>query len=323
MAKKKLEDRMDHLSALGEGELTADAIGELRAAMDSRHSLLVATAARIASRREVSDLIPGMTRAFNRLAERKAADDPGCEAKNALANALNILGVDDEQLFVRGVHFVQWEKVWGGSVDTAPGLRVTCAWALARLVYDELFLELVTLLADPCVEVRRAAVEILGSCTGETPQLLVRLKLLSGDQEPEVIGDCFEALMAIHAGRSFDLVAAHLDDSRPAIAESAALAIGRNGPEKALDALIRARDRRGEGEMKKAFLMAIAMTRSDDAFRYLMNVLCEEDPWQATGAVAAMDLLARDEERERAVRTAVNERDEAVVSRAWARAFEE
>src|SRR5207244_9099657 len=123
--------------------------------------------------------------------------DKMCRAKAAIAEALNLLEYTGEDVFWRGARHVQPEPVWGGTQDTAAGLRVTCAFALVRNRAQGVMPFLVDLLADPEKPARVGAAQALAYAETEAAGLLLRLKARLGDKEPEVLSECFNGVLKL------------------------------------------------------------------------------------------------------------------------------
>src|SRR5438309_10774215 len=88
-----------------------DGVRELRKALESKYSLVVAKAARIAGDAFVPDLATPLASAFARLLA-KPGSDKGCMALQLIARALVQLDYDDAELYRRGMKHVQMEGTW-------------------------------------------------------------------------------------------------------------------------------------------------------------------------------------------------------------------
>lgn len=87
--------------------------------------------------------------------------DKGCLAKEAIIEALDNLGYDDDAIFLQGIGYFQIEPAYFRPVDTAAILRGKGAFALVRIGCSQIVLELVDLLTDPVPQARIAAVKAL------------------------------------------------------------------------------------------------------------------------------------------------------------------
>jgi len=195
-ADKKVEENLAKISALERaGRLAEDQLGLLREALGDINGSLIAAAARIAQKRHVQVLESDLARAFNGLLTKPAKADKGCLAKAALAEALNALDCHDAEVFLRGVRYIQEEPAYGRAVDTAARGRAECAIGLGRIGHPQADRQIVGLLVDPEPEARAASVRALVYLGGDPADLLLRLKALSGDNHPAVVGECLSALM--------------------------------------------------------------------------------------------------------------------------------
>jgi len=173
----------------------------IRDAMNGSNSLLIAAAARLASERTLAGLQPELAAAFKRLLPGGVRSDKGCQAKMAICKALNLLGWEDDEVFLAGIRRRQPEPSYGGPIDTAATLRAECAVGLARVASPHRLAELTRLLLDPESEARAGAANALGIVGNETAEMLLRLKILTGDPDARVLGECFRTLLTI-AGHS-------------------------------------------------------------------------------------------------------------------------
>ena len=128
-----------------------ECVAPLRKALQHRNNFVVSKAADLARTLGLPQLIPDLLTAFNRFFDDPVKNDPQCWAKNAISRALADLEHQEAASYLRGLHFIQHEPVWGGSSDTAATLRATCALALVQcrsLTEAELLRHFVDLLAD-------------------------------------------------------------------------------------------------------------------------------------------------------------------------------
>ena len=298
------------------------ALADLRQALARMSSVLVARAARAAASLGATELMPDLLAAFGRLLDAPYKADEGCLAKVALAEALDAMDLSDAAPFLRGIRAVQLEPVYGGREDTAPPLRATCAFALARLGGVDAMLALTTLLADPEVQARIGAVKAIAHRGGLDAELLLRLRAALPDEHLDVTAECLTGLMNVEPDRSLEFVAAYLASSDEALAEAAALALGESREPAALAALMdhRAATILSPG-MEDAVLLAIAVTRRDEAVAYLLDTVGDDSPANAARAVTALRIYVQDATVADRVREAVEARDAALPNTAFADHF--
>src|SRR5437660_1777534 len=199
MSKQAFNARLDALEALRTHPDAEAARDQLRKALKDRNNYLVARAAEISAALHRDDLIPDLLAAYDRFFVDPVKSDPHCLAKSALATALRQLGHHGAPAYLRGISHVQLEPAWGGRADTAATLRGTCALALTDCPLDDL--EILTYLADVLGDPDRTAridaamaIEQLNRPEGA---LLLRLKVLVGDSDPEVLGQCFTSMLSL------------------------------------------------------------------------------------------------------------------------------
>lgn len=271
-----------------------ESIAELRAALGGV-SLLAARAAEIAADNGLRELIPDMIAAFERFMVDGEKVDKQCNAKSAIATALNGLEYMGGEVFLAGARHIQMEPVLGGRVDTAINLRCTCASGLARIEHPDTYYVLTELLADAERAVRIAAVKALTYLGSPESELLIRLRVLTGDKEFEVIEECFAGLMTMAPDRSLGFISRFLMSGDPAIVESAALAIGNSRITSAYDVLRQSWEDDPSPSVRRMLLLPIALVRSREAFDFLLQVLRAADPKTAQTALSALSLYVDDE----------------------------
>ncbi len=275
---------LDELRHAPETPFTVEA---LRKALGRKNNYLVAKAAQIAAQLQLKILLPELRSAFDRFFIDAAKSDPQCWAKNAISHALSRLGHDDPALFVRGLEHRQMEPVWGGQQDTAGTLRANCAQALVECRALSC-LDILSLLVPPLFDsdktVRAEVARAIGQLGRPEGALLLRLRALAGDEEPEVLGACFSALLGIEGRAGFPFVARFLDHAGDACAE-AALALGLMHETEAFE-ILKARFERGRA-CAEALLSGIALTRRPEALEYLVGIV-ESGAAGAGAAFAAL-----------------------------------
>ncbi len=295
MAKSlKLEGTLALLSQIDLDLAPEEAIAILKQAIQSKHAIAVARAAKTVSKANLTPLIPSLVAAFERLMLNAAAADPSCIAKKEIAEALYRLDYSQETLFLNGIRHVQMESAWGGKVDTAPGLRGICALALVRMNYPEVLVELADLLADPEPEARIGAARAIAYSENPQGVPLLRLKVKVGDKDPQVLSECFMGLLKLAPAQSLALVAEFLEQPEPQICEMAALALGESRLPAAFPILQQWWQKTRSVELRQSALLAIAMLRQDEALTFLLTLVTEGKLSEAQEAVVALDLYRPD-----------------------------
>ncbi|MGA3098823.1 MAG: HEAT repeat domain-containing protein [Bryobacteraceae bacterium] len=283
----------------------------LRAFLSDRSNLVVAKAAKIAGDLRMAELVPDLAAAFHRLMANPAKLDKGCAATTAIVGALYSMDYDSADVYLKGVRHIQMEPSFGRPVDAAAQLRGDSALGLVRTRHPEALFEVVRLLADKEPRVRMGAARALGSVVGEAGELLLLLKVLTGDSEPDVLGECFSGMLASGAERSLRVVRAYLDHEDPAIAEAAILALGASRLPGAIDTLREKWGRTVHGPIRKTLLLALATARQDSALDFLLSLVAEGDSRVASEVVAALRAYRNDEHVRKALEGALERRGTA------------
>jgi hypothetical protein len=273
-------------------ELPADRAAKVEALKRalSGHYRVAAKAARVAEDALLYELVPSLLTAYARFLVKPLKQDPSCFAKKALARALVALDCNDVEFFLRGVRYRQLEPVWGGTADTAVDVRSSCAMGLVASGYSRAPVELTALLNDPDAAARIGAVRAIACGNPREAELLLRSKVLAGDAEPQVLGECFTGLLAAAPEESIEFVVGYLSHTDEAVCELAALALGESRLDAALPPLQEAWIGVLVGaELRRALLRAAAAHRSDTAFDWLLALAAEA---RAPVAVDIVDALA-------------------------------
>jgi HEAT repeat protein len=268
-------------------EATAEA---LEKALGHRNNYIAGKAAQIACELGLRALAPAMLAAIDRFFFNPVKSDPQCWAKNALVRALSELGHDDSEVYVRSLRHVQEEPVWGGQQDTAAPLRAVAALALVRC-RDLSDITILTHLVEPLTDrdkgVRVEAARAIGRIGRREGALLLRLRALMNDDEPEVLGACFSAVLSIEEADGVSFVGRFLDagDDR---AGEAALSLGETRTGEAFQVL-HERWKSGvrDPEFAAVLMTAMALTRQREAVDLLI-ALVEEDSSGAADAIKAL-----------------------------------
>ncbi|MCZ6464558.1 MAG: HEAT repeat domain-containing protein [Proteobacteria bacterium] len=318
---RRLEETLAELGALRADPRADAAAAKLRQAIAKGPSHAAALAADIAREFEIEELCEDLAAGFARFLEKPEKSDPGCRAKEAIAEALQWMGHEDERVFLRGVQYVQMEPVWGGQADTAAGLRGACARGLVRTNHPDALVELAQLLADPELPARVAAARCFahwGHPAGAAP---LRLKVLSGDPEPELIGECMTALMAIDPQGSLPFLAGFLDRDDRVLAEAAALGLGESRHPEAFPVLRGWWERTVDPDLARAALTSIAVLRLEETLDFLLEMVAREPGPLARDALAALGVHRDDESLAERVRQTAQARDDLDLGPAVQEAF--
>jgi HEAT repeat protein len=293
-ARAKFEQQLAALDALRENASSPATLEALRRTLANRNNFLAGKAARLAAEFNLSALIPDLLSALHRFFADPVKTDPQCWAKMALAAGLSGLGYQESGPFLRGLRHVQMEPVWGGQEDTAAGLRGACAAALVEChdIGDHALLShLLEVLVDPNTKVRIEAARAIGRLNRPEAGLLLRLRTLVGDPEPEALGACFAALLAVEGPSAIGFVSRFLD-SGGEDAPEAALALGLMRDPEAVQVLLERWRRERRADFADTLLSALALSRQQPAIDFLLGLISADDGGAASavGALAAAGL---------------------------------
>jgi hypothetical protein len=292
VAKRNIEDEVEALNRIRDGEPGPAAAAAVRAALHDRVGLVVGKAAKIAAEMRLRELIPELLEAYDRLFEKAAERDPQCWGKNAIAKALSDLDYRESAPYLRGARHVQMEKVWGGQADTASNLRGICLLSLIACsdVRREAVMRcLVDALVEPAQTVRGEAVRALAAMGGDDSTLLLRLKARTGDAEYSVVGQVFDAILRLEAAAGVEFVAGFLGTAQEDVQAEAALALGSSRLPEAVAALEKAWEATRDPGLRDAIARSISAARQERGFAFLLAVLKDG---RASDAASALEALA-------------------------------
>jgi HEAT repeat protein len=289
MAKaRSSEAKLAKLRALRGAPSSPEVLKELRTALGDASNLVVAEAAAMASEGHYAELVPEMLAAFDRFLDEPEETDKRCRAKIAIAEALNQLEFSEEDFLWRGARFVQFEPVWGGEQDTAAPLRVACAFSLVRIHAHGVMPYLVDLICDPEKIARVGAAQALAYSETDAAGLLLRLKARLGDEEPEVVSECFNGLLKVTPQEGLAFVAEFLNSPDQAVQEAAILALGDSRRREAFEILKDFWEKRVPARLQETVLMALALLRLPMANDFLLALVTGESEAIARMALAAL-----------------------------------
>jgi HEAT repeat protein len=294
--KRKFEEQLAALDALRQQPPEAT-IEPLRKALANRNNFVAAKAADLVRQFQLTQLTPELLIAFDRFFEDATKTDPQCWAKNALSRALAAFEHQDAQVFLRGMDHIQPEPSYGGSSDSAGTLRATCALALVQcrsLLEPELLTHLIDLMNDKDKSVRVEATRAIENVNSTAAALLLRLRAILSSQlnsrmqeeEPEVLGASYSAILRIEGPKSIPWIARFLSDSDDAAAE-AALAIAGTHSAQAFEVLRDRLAKESDPWFCSVLLSAIALTRQDAAQEFLLDQVRTES-LQAEPAIESL-----------------------------------
>jgi HEAT repeat protein len=299
------------LEALSSVDGAADRVVQstaIKPFLSDKHFRVVAKAATLAGERSLAELIPGLLSAYARFLEDPVKRDPNCIAKGAIARALVNLGCEDVGFFLEGSRYRQLEPVWGGSADTAIDVRCSCAMGLVGTGYSRAVQELTALLHDPESRARAGAARAITCGNPREAEAVLRLKVLVGDAEAEVLGECFTGILSIAPMECLPFVATYLSGESEGVRDFAALALGESRNPKAVEHLRNAWDAAGPfGDFRVVLIRAAALNRTEPAFDWLISLIESGAQAHADAAVEALAVYERN--------TRLNERVKQALAR--------
>jgi hypothetical protein len=287
-ARRKFDEQIAALDALRQVP-DHDRVEQLHKALGNRNNFLVAKAADLAREFGLTQLTPDILSAFNRFFANPEKTDPQCWAKNALSRALASFGHQDAEVFLRGMRHIQLEPVWGGRSDTAGTLRSTCALALVQcrgLSDTDLLAHLIDLFGDQDKAVRAELLRATAQLGSPSAALVLRTKAILAKEEPEVLGVCYEGILAIEGVPAIPWISQFLAPVDETAAE-AAIAIAATHSAQAFECLKQNLENASDSWWRSVLLSAIALTRQDAAMKFLLDMV-ETESLDATTAIDAI-----------------------------------
>ncbi len=291
MPSSAFQRRLAELQALRSISDPAAAREPLRKALADHNNFLVGRAAEVIGELRLDDLIPDLLVAYDRFFVDPVTIDPKCLAKSAIAQTLRDLGHHGAPAYLRGITHVQMEPAWGGRADTAAPLRATCALGLSDSILDDLevLTYLTDSLADPekLVRINAAiAIEQLGRAEGA---LLLRLKMHSGDPEPDVLGQCFSSLLNLAPESSVTFIARFLRSPDQDVQLEAASAIAQARDPRAIEILREFwRATRLSDERRQALVINLGASPQRKAADFLLALIGGESVGIASTTITAL-----------------------------------
>jgi hypothetical protein len=290
MSKQAFDKKLEAIDALRAEPDSPAKLDQLRKALKDRNNYVVSKAAALTASLTLPDLIPDLLTAFDRFLIDPTKSDPQCWAKNAIAKALKDLGHRGAQVYLRGIVHIQLEPVWGGRADSAGTLRGTCALALVDCQLDdlELLTYLADLLADSETSVRIDAATAISQLARPEGAPLLRLKLLLGDAEPEVIGHCFASLLSLTPQTAVPFIGRFLKSQDDDIRLEAAGALAQSREPEAMEILKNFWQDHMPREMRTALVASLGASPLPEAAEFLLSILENESGELAASAVEAL-----------------------------------
>jgi len=253
-------------------------VEELRKGLADPSNLVVASAATMIGDRAIRELAADLVAAFERLLIEPEKSDKQCRGKIAVVEALNKLEYAQPEIFLRGIaHFQEhgWDEE--KDQDAAGPLRAHAAFGLARINHPDLLLYLTDLLLDSDKRARAGAARALGGSGSLAAIPLLRFKARLGDKEPEIMGECFSALLELGPTQALPFVAGFLHSFSAGVQEAAIFALAESRHPDAFPILKNAQPQTPPA-IQETILLAIAMLRLPPALDFLIDLIARKDP---------------------------------------------
>jgi hypothetical protein len=314
--RKTTEEKLDDLDLVPSEKDRAAVGARLVAALGDKHFSVAAKAAKLAASGLHYDLCAPLAAAYRRLTDKRVKNDPNCIAKKAILRALVELDYADVEFFEACLRYKQMEPVWGGTVDTAAELRSAAAMGLVASGYSRALVAVVPLLHDAEPDARLGAVRAIACANPREAELLLRAKVVGGDAEPAVLGECFEALLHIEPDESLAFVAGYLTHAEDALREVAAIALGGSRLDGAFAHLKNAwDDPLLSAEFRNALLRAAALHRSEAAFDWLISLAADGGKRIVSEVIEALTLYRQNKKLAARLEAALAERGDAALEK--------
>jgi HEAT repeat protein len=326
---KPVGSKLAALNALRDDPQSPDAHKVLRESLEDRSNHVVGRAADIIGETGGQGFVDDLLKAYDRLVIDPLKTDPGCVGKTAIVRALVTLQHDTAEFYRRGIQYQQLEPIWSRSddpadrsKDTAGELRGTCAAGLVLCAGSlEVLNRCAVLLVDRVDDARMGAARAIGALRQAEGAPLLRLKLLTGDANAEVIGECCAALLRLDREEGVRFVERFLSSNDPNVCVQAALAMGDSRLPHTLEPLKQAWERQREPAVRESLLICIGLLRSPEASNFLLSLIESNQRGAAGDAIKALKTYGKSgdlrQRIEAAVKQANNERLLRLFEKEW------
>jgi hypothetical protein len=316
-----IEQALNEIGELRVAPPSERVVQQLRTYLKSKSNLVVAKAAKLVGELRLSGLIADLVAAFDRMMVNPAKLDKRGAAITQIVSALYELDYTEPQVYLQGIRHVQKEASFGPPVDEAATLRGRSAQGLLRTRCPDAIAVVIDLLVDPEPPARLGAIRALAMNGGEVGPLLLRLKVLAGDEDPEIVSECFSGLLAAVPVPSLPFVARYIDSEDDVIAEAAIWALGQSRQSGALPILQEKWERTVDHSLRKTLIAALAASRLQESFDYLCSQLRTTDVRTASDIITALSDYGSSESVRQAVMAAVEERREPKLTELFQQHF--
>ena len=308
MKRDPVRTALDRLAAAARQPEDPATVALVRASLSHPSHHVVARAARAAREADLSALAPELAQTFLRFLDDPVRRDPGCVAKTDIVRALLSFAHLAADVYLAGARHVQREPAFGRPIDTAAELRGTSALALVATAHPDALTVCVGLLVDPEPLARAGALRALGASGRPDVALALRVFVLRGDADPDVLAEAFAALLALAPAESVPFVADGLASRSDDVARAAALALGAGRGREAVLALRARLPHEERLDVRRTLMLALATSRDDEAIALLLDLIARGAPADSSAALDALRIYTHDEALQRRVQAARSRR---------------
>ena len=311
--KDPIKEAFQKIYQLSQAGYSAEAVAELKLVLEKQNGMVVAKAAPLIAEWYETALCDDLERCFYRLIENGADSDPQCWGKVAIVKALHDLLWQDSGVYISACKTVQLEPVRGGQDDAAVSLRIAAIEALMqRAVTDTTVLmeTLADLIADDSHRVRAEAVRASIYGPAEIVGPMLRLKIRVGDEEPRVLGNCFDTLLAkVPSEASVGLVHDFVFEEDEILAAEAMASLASSSLPEAIHKVTSNYDTFEDEQLKRILLTSLGASPAQEAVEFLYLCLQKDLP-DARWALAALEPKLHNEEIKQRVSEILDQRDD-------------
>lgn len=146
-------------------------------------------------------------------------------------------------------------------------------------------------------------------------ELILRQKIMHGDESVEVMSECFSSLMHVEAERSLDFVADYLRHNDEILSQAAAWSLGESRLDEAMDLLIEASEQiLITSSLEYSLFESIAMQRKNKATDYLITNVEQSATNRSCNALKALSLFDYDDKLRARLQLVVTARDDEKIT---------
>ncbi len=315
MARQAFDRKLDAIATL-----SPDAL--IRALSDA-NNLYVSKVAKRIRELELTGCADSLVAAFDRFLLNGPETDSQCWAKLELIRTIHAIGHRDAGVYLRAFHCVQMESVWGGKADTATAIRTFAAVALleTNLAIPTMLRELAGGLFDPAHLVRMECITALATLNRWEAELLLRQKVLAGDERFEVVGAAMFALVELNEPGAIELVTAQLANPHADTALEAYAALAQCRHERAFAVIRDQWKLRLDTAIRRTILFALGASPREEATEFLLRALEQESLELAGCAIAALGKSRFKNEIRDRVASLVDQRHDRELARLFREEF--